>query len=236
VKEFKGFSAESFAFMQELKANNYKAWFDAHRESWEGLKAELKAVCGALTPFLTDLDSELETDPKTGRCLGRINRDIRFTADKHPYRESIDVLFFPKDYGRTKVPGFAVGLDPEHCYIGTWLGSSMNSWRERFAANIAAHPQVFEKYLEENDNFSDFSIYSESYKKAKVAGLPPLADQWARRKYYYMGLFVPPGESVALGAGIIHKIEEAFLRLYPLFLFATSKELAATLERFRRRV
>ena len=233
--EFTGISAESFAFMRNLKANNNRLWFQRHRQEWEAARDELKALCRKLSPFINDLDPELETEPKTGRTLGRINRDIRFTKDKHPYRESVDLLFFPNSYGRTKAPGLAVGITPVDSYIGTWLGSSMTDWRQRLAANIAAHPGFFQQYLEQNSNFSDLSLRSESYKKSRVKGLPPLAGQWAQRKYYYMALLLKADDVVSLGESFTEIIEETFIRLFPLFLYATSQELAPELERFRRK-
>ena len=233
LKNFSGFSARSFEFMQGLKVNNNRAWFESRRADWEALKSELQAVCAALAPFLGELDPELETDPKTGRCLGRIFRDIRFTADKRLFRESVDVLFFPDACGRTKAPGFAVGLRADICYIGTWMGSSMLEWRRRFAANIAAFPEAFELYLEANNNFRDLTLRSDSYKKERVPGLPPLARQWAQRKYYYLTDMVPAAETVCLRDKILGRIEENFLRLYPLYLFATSDHPAQELERFK---
>jgi uncharacterized protein (TIGR02453 family) len=235
VSEFNGISAESFAFMLNLKANNNRLWFHKHRQEWEFARDELKSLCRKLSPFINDLDPELETEPKTGRTLGRINRDIRFSASKRPYRESVDLLFFNRSYGRTKAPGLAVGITPIDSYIGTWLGATMKDWRQRLIANIAAHREAFQQYLEQNDNFSDLSLRSESYKKTQIKDLPPLADQWAQRKYYYMALLLPAGKVVSLGAGLMEIIEETFIRLYPLYLFATSQELAADLERFRRK-
>ncbi|MBN2289510.1 MAG: DUF2461 family protein [Candidatus Glassbacteria bacterium] len=232
MQEFRGFGARSFGFMQGLKDNNDRAWFERHRADWETLKGELQSLCGAMAPFLEELDPDLETDPKTGRCLGRIFRDIRFTRDKSLFRESIDVLFFPAAYGRTKAPGFAVGLKAAECYIGTWLGASMTDWRARFEANIAAAPGLFESYLERNDNFGGLWLRSESYKKERVPGLPALARQWAQRKYFYLAEMVPAAEAVRLGTEIVGRIEERFLRLYPLYLFATSERVAQELERF----
>jgi len=235
MKGFSGFSARSFEFMQGLKVNNNRAWFERHRPDWEALKAEFQALCAALAPFLGGLDPELETNPKTGCCLGRIFRDIRFTADKRPFRESVDVLFFPAAYGRTKAPGFAVGLRAEACYIGTWLGASMLEWRRRFEANIAAAPEVFELYLGNNNNFAGLSLRSDSFKKPRIPGLPPAAGQWALRKYYYLADLVPAAETIGLGRALIGRIEEDFLRLYPLFLFATSDSVLEDLKRFRSR-
>ena len=235
MTEYKGLSASAFAFMQELKANNNTLWFQEHRERWEALKEELRTLCRALTPFIHDLDPELETEPKSSRCLGRINRDTRFSKDKSPYRDFIDLLFFPRDYGRSKAPGLAVGVTADNCYIGTWLGASMESWRERLRANIAAKPDIFQKYLEDNANFEDLWIESQSYAKTRVKGLPPLAHQWAQRKFYYMGRLVPAKQAAGLGASLPREVENTFLRLYPLLIFATSQHLAADLERFRNK-
>jgi len=236
MTEYKGLSASAFAFMQELKANNNTLWFQEHRERWEALKEELRTLCRALTPFIHDLDPELETEPKSSRCLGRINRDTRFSKDKSPYRDFIDLLFFPRDFGRSKAPGLAVGITAENCYIGTWLGASMESWRERLGANIAAKSDIFQQYLEENANFSDMWIDSQSYAKTRVKGLPPLAHQWAQRKFYYMGRLVPGEQAVPMGASLFQEIQNTFLRLLTLLNFATSQHLAADLERFRKKL
>ncbi len=233
---FGGFSGQSFDFMRELGEHNHTAWFAANRERWEAVKAELKSLCLALGPFLAELDPELECDPRSGRSLGRINRDTRFSPDKHPYRDWIDLLFFPRDHRRTGAPGFAVGIQPEQVYLGSWLGASMPEWRKRLTANIAAWPEVFERYLEAEGNFRDCRIESESYLRPRAKGLPPLSDQWARRRYYYLVRQLPAAEAVALGPAIIPLIEETILRLYPLYLFATSERPAAELERFRRRL
>jgi uncharacterized protein (TIGR02453 family) len=222
--------------MKGLKDNNNRPWFESHRADWENLKAELQAVCGALEPFLGELDPELETNPKTGRCLGRIFRDIRFARDKSLFRESIDVLFFSSACGRTKAPGFAVGLRADICYIGAWLGASMTGWRKRFEANIAAAPGQFERYLEENGNLGGFRLRSESYKRERVSGLPPLAREWAQRKYFYLADMVPEAETVSLGPEILGRIEGNFLRLYPLYLYATSERIVQDLERFKSKL
>ncbi|HLA41237.1 MAG TPA: DUF2461 domain-containing protein [Candidatus Glassbacteria bacterium] len=235
MPDFRGISRESFDFMRELEGNNNRIWFEANRERWEALREELRAACVALAPFVHELDPELETEPKTGRSLGRINRDTRFSKDKKPYKDHIDILFFPRNHSRTTAPGFAFGLTTGQSYIGTWLGASMPDWRNRLEANIAAHPRIFEKYLGKNSNFSRMWMYEESYKKTRVAGLPPLCQLWAQRKFYYMAEMVEAAEVVKAGRDIVKTIEATFLRLYPLFIFATSLSPAADLEKFRRK-
>ncbi|MCE5270627.1 DUF2461 domain-containing protein [bacterium] len=232
---FQGLSRDSFEFMAELGANNNRQWFEQNRERWESVRDQLCSVCVALTPFVTHLDPGLETEPKSGRCLGRINRDTRFSADKHPYRDYVDILFFPSAHRRTTAPGLAVGLTSEFCYIGTWRGAQMEDWRARFLANVTALPDIFERYAQSQDNFKAFWLEGQSFTRSRAKGLPPLADQWTRRKFYYMGLTVPAAEVASAGDSILETVERTFARLYPLYLFNTSERLAADLEAFKQK-
>jgi uncharacterized protein (TIGR02453 family) len=233
--EFSGFTGESFEFMNGLKSHNNRPWFEQNRERWEGVREQLCSACVALSPFIEHLDPNLETEPKSGRCLGRINRDTRFAADKHPYRDYIDILFFPSAHRRTTAPGFALGLTAEHCYIGTWRGAQMEDWRARFLANVSAFTDIFERYMQGQNNFDDMWLESRSYVRPRVAGLPPLADQWTRKRFYYMGLTVDAQGVVEMRENLLETVERTFVRLYPLFLFNTSENLPADLEAFRRR-
>jgi uncharacterized protein (TIGR02453 family) len=73
---FDGFSADSFAWFAGLEADNSKAWFTAHRETYD------RAVRGALEALLEELADEFGGYVK----LFRQNRDIRFSRDKSPYK------------------------------------------------------------------------------------------------------------------------------------------------------
>jgi uncharacterized protein (TIGR02453 family) len=75
---FKGWTGDFQGYFLGLQLNNSKAYFDAHRKQYE---EEVKAPMLAL---LADLE------PAFGRAkLSRPNRDIRFSADKSPYKTNI---------------------------------------------------------------------------------------------------------------------------------------------------
>ena len=75
---FDGWKGDFRGFFLGLKANNSKAYFDAHRKQYE---VEIKAPMAALL-------AELEPDYGPAR-LARPNRDIRFATDKSPYKTNI---------------------------------------------------------------------------------------------------------------------------------------------------
>jgi uncharacterized protein (TIGR02453 family) len=77
--KFTGWKGDFKGFFLGLRANNNKAYFEAHRRRYED---EVKA------PMLALL-ADLETEFGPARRVSRPNRDIRFSADKSPYKLNI---------------------------------------------------------------------------------------------------------------------------------------------------
>ena len=77
--EFKGWKGDFRGFFLGLRANNTKAYFEAHRRQYED---EVKAP---LVAMLADLEAEFGPPHR----VSRPNRDIRFSADKSPYKLNI---------------------------------------------------------------------------------------------------------------------------------------------------
>ncbi len=77
--QFTGWKGDFKGFFLGLRANNNKAYFEAHRKQYE---QEVKAPMLAL---LNDLESEFGPPHR----VSRPNRDIRFSADKSPYKLNI---------------------------------------------------------------------------------------------------------------------------------------------------
>jgi len=74
-------------FLDELSVNNNKEWMDAHRGQYEEAKGEFKQLISHLLGELTFIDEGLQgLSPKD--CIFRINRDIRFSKDKSPYKNN----------------------------------------------------------------------------------------------------------------------------------------------------
>jgi uncharacterized protein (TIGR02453 family) len=77
-------------FLRELRENNTKSWFDAHRDEYE-------AARGAFTTFVTTLLENVAAIEDFGTvraadCIFRLNRDVRFAADKSPYKTSMGAV------------------------------------------------------------------------------------------------------------------------------------------------
>ena len=75
---FTGWQGDFQGFFLGLRANNSKAYFEAHRRQYED------EVKGPMVALLADLEPEFGS-----AHLARPNRDIRFAADKSPYKLNI---------------------------------------------------------------------------------------------------------------------------------------------------
>ena len=72
-------------FLTALKANNNKPWFDENRYEYQLLRNEwLDFVAQVLNNLQAEHPSLLQLAPN--KCIFRINKDIRFSKDKSPYK------------------------------------------------------------------------------------------------------------------------------------------------------
>jgi uncharacterized protein (TIGR02453 family) len=83
----------AFPLLAELEANNNRAWFDANREAIrDQVQLPFAAVLEAITAALATADLPLRGSAAT---MFRMHRDVRFSADKSPYKASASGLLTP---------------------------------------------------------------------------------------------------------------------------------------------
>ena len=81
----KYFEKAFITFFKDLENNNNKEWFHSHKKRYENdVKNPMVRFVTDVVEELKNLDSGITIDPK--KCIGRINRDIRFSKDKTPYK------------------------------------------------------------------------------------------------------------------------------------------------------
>jgi uncharacterized protein (TIGR02453 family) len=88
---FAGFGEETYKFYLELKANNNKEWFAENKPRYETIKTTSKLLVNEMKNRFAAMNLPYFADEK--KSLFRINRDIRFSADKSPYKTNMGVYF-----------------------------------------------------------------------------------------------------------------------------------------------
>ncbi len=85
-------------------------------------------------PSCKTLSPEVQFEAKVNGSMSRINRDIRFTKDKRPYKEHLGLWFWHGERRRWDVPGFWFELTPNQVQLGVGLymmeGEQLDSFRQ----------------------------------------------------------------------------------------------------------
>src|SRR5256714_11740212 len=94
------FSKRSLTFFRQLARNNEKSWFEAHRDEYENeVRAPMRELIEDLDVRFAQFAPEIGGDPK--RSMFRINRDIRFSKDKSPYKTHAAAWFHHRNAARS---------------------------------------------------------------------------------------------------------------------------------------
>src|SRR5690349_3822990 len=102
---FKGFPEEGMAFFRGLARNNRREWFLPRKQVYEDLvKAPMVELVEALNASMLDFAPAYVTDPD--KAIFRIYRDVRFSADKTPYKTHIAATFSRRGSARHAAAGY----------------------------------------------------------------------------------------------------------------------------------
>ena len=97
-------------FLTQLQANNHKAWMDEHKPAYQQARNSLIEIADCLIQGLGASDANIKhLVPKS--CVFRINRDIRFSKDKTPYKTFMG-LFLSKEGRKSDYAGYYLHLAP----------------------------------------------------------------------------------------------------------------------------
>jgi uncharacterized protein (TIGR02453 family) len=117
MSEFRGFPKGTLRFLRDVSRNNDRAWFEDHREAYERFYlAPAQAFVAQIGPRLEALAQGVRAEPAVNRSIRRIHRDTRFSQDKRPFKDHLD-LFFRVGDGQGD-PGFFLRLTARNWTLG----------------------------------------------------------------------------------------------------------------------
>ena len=103
-------------FLSELKENNNKPWFEAHKAEFEKAKAEFVVFITQVLEGIKSFDAKIEgLSAKDG--IYRIYRDVRFSTDKTPYKTHFGA-YFAEGGKKSLGPGYYIHVEPASIFVG----------------------------------------------------------------------------------------------------------------------
>jgi uncharacterized protein (TIGR02453 family) len=112
-------------FLKQLEKNNNKPWFDEHRKEYESAKKDFLQLTEKILNEISDIDTEVaHLAPKD--CVFRINRDVRFSKNKSPYKTNMG-MSIAKGGKKGIFAGYYFHLEPGKSFVGGGLYMPMAS-------------------------------------------------------------------------------------------------------------
>ncbi|MCW5909018.1 MAG: DUF2461 domain-containing protein [Chitinophagales bacterium] len=140
------FTPKFFKFFDELAKNNNKEWFEKNRETYE------KEVKSPFKKLVEDLSEKLANDlPEINRnaskAIFRINRDIRFSKDKSPYKVNVAAVFSRTGTKDDLYPGFYIHFGADDIIVGGGKYFCSKEDVAKIRQEIFYNHEIFKKLL-----------------------------------------------------------------------------------------
>lgn len=140
----KAFTADFMRFFMELAPNNHKEWFDENRSRYEKqVRDPFKKFIEQLIPQLHEIDADLPL-LQAKDCIFRINRDIRFSKDKSPYKLHASAAIAPAGKKDFTSPGLYLEFSPEHIRLYSGVYQPDKEVLAKIRKHLALHQAEFE--------------------------------------------------------------------------------------------
>lgn len=206
-------------FLKALQKNNNKSWFDSHRNDYETARADFLQMLQQLMIGMAAFDKSLAT-LQAKDCMFRINRDVRFSADKRPYKNNM-AGYFNKDGKKGEGAGYYLHIEPGKSFLAAGIWQPLPANLVKIRQEIDYNLKDFEKLLK-----------SEGFKKQFTGGLSaenklsrppkgyddsnPAIEYIKNRSFIVMHHF---SDADILQPGFVKKIAATFKQAEPLVRF-----------------
>ena len=136
-------------FLSELVENNHKEWMDANKKWYLECKEEFLEDVGVILKGLAEWEPAFEAfKPKD--CVFRQNRDVRFSANKDPYKTNFAAYFSPKGK-KSEGPGYYLHVQPGQSFIGGGIWMPQGETLKKIRKEIDYSGGELKKIEEEKD-------------------------------------------------------------------------------------
>lgn len=137
------------SFLAELKVNNHREWFEANRMKYEAAKEELITHVSGLISEIKRWDDSVGDRPAKDYIF-RINRDVRFSKDKSPYKTNMGA-FIGKGGRKTNLAGYYLHFEPGASMIAGGIYMPMPYDLKKIRQEIDYNAQEFEAIMQERE-------------------------------------------------------------------------------------
>ncbi len=112
----------TLGFLKKIRTNNNRDWFEKNKPHYLAAKEDVEKNIDAIIAGIRTFDKRISADLTGKKCLFRIYRDVRFSADKRPYKTNMGSSINPG--GKSSIaPGYYIHIEPGKSFVagGMWM-------------------------------------------------------------------------------------------------------------------
>jgi uncharacterized protein (TIGR02453 family) len=211
----------SFKFLKDLRRNNNKEWFDKHRADYESARNDF----ASLVQQAIDLHAKKDPSIKlllAKDCMFRINRDVRFSKDKSPYKLNFGASINKNGRKAWQTAGYYIHFEPGKSFAGGGMYMPEAPLLKKVRQEIDYNFKAFRKILYEK-KFS--SVYKDLVRSKDITltrvpkGYEPdnEAADYLKLKSFIATVHLP--DAVMQSKDAAREIAASFAALQPLISF-----------------
>jgi uncharacterized protein (TIGR02453 family) len=141
------FTDDSLRFLRALKRNNRRDWFEAHRDDYEAhIREPMTAIISRLAEDFREFGPEFVANPKTS--MYRIYRDVRFSANKAPYKTHVAATFPARGLPRHEGAGLYFHVAANEVWVGGGLYAPPAPQLHAVREHVAGHARRLRTLVE----------------------------------------------------------------------------------------
>ncbi|MEE4115376.1 MAG: DUF2461 domain-containing protein [Marinilabiliaceae bacterium] len=143
--------SDTIQFFRELGENNNRDWFLKNKARYQDIRESFIQFLDAVYPWLCEFDPAIK-GIDVRKSVFRINRDVRFSNDKSPYKTSLAaVLIAGGRRNFSEKAGYYLHIEPGQSIIAGGAYLPPAAWINRIRKEIDADPEAFRRILERKD-------------------------------------------------------------------------------------
>ncbi len=211
----------TIAFLKNLKKNNVKEWFDANRKTYDAARADFINLVDDILKQHAKKDEDIAV-LQAKDCVFRINRDIRFSKDKTPYKSNFSAGF-TRGGKKSPLAGYYLQIEPGNkSIIGGGLWAPETDSLKKVRQEIDYSFGEFSKIIR---NKSFVKEYGDLHKDKDMLLIRPpkgYADDNKAIEYLKLKSFVamkPLNDDELTDEQLVKNIAEALSALQPFLRF-----------------
>lgn len=206
-----------YEFLLELRENNNREWFQSNKKKYDRAKKDFQLFIDLSIEQIKQIDPDI-SGVQAKDCVFRIFRDVRFSADKRPYKTNFGA-FIAKQGRKSKFGGYYIHVEPEQSFLGGGCYMPESKVLKAIRTEIYHHSEEFKSIINKPEFKMHFDeLYGEKLKTAP-RGFPKDFEEISLLNYKNYAVIKPISDDLLTSDQFPFEIENTCKALRPLNQF-----------------